>query len=677
MNIILMGPPGAGKTSVGNELAEIFPHKNTIDVDDFLEVHWGCTVGEKLEEVGDEDFIHEEGNALAHFSPTQSIIMLSGSNPLHSRSMNIIKKTGICIFLDTPHEIILSRLHEMKVDRIVGQSDKTLAEILKYRRGFYEQYHDIRVHVEHGETPKQIAEKIEKKLAQHGRFVSTRGFSDPDYNFLDVVRQGLAPDGGLFLPEEFPHMSLSEISRLQKCSYPLRAKKVLEKFFMGGISPQKIELMAENSYRNFHTVEVAPLKKIGKNEYLLELFHGPTASFKDMALQLTPKFFTEANRGKNENFLILAATSGDTGIAAIEGFKKEANISVLVLFPKGGVSKIQEAQMLSAEGKNVKVLAVEGDFDFCQSTVKEIFADKKLKEFLSEEFGTRISAANSMNWGRLIPQIIYYFSTYANLLDKREITLGEEIDVCVPCGNFGNIMGAYIAKTMGLPIKNFISASNENNVLTEFLQTGKYDLRAKHLKMTHSPSIDILKSSNIERFLYMVSGGDSALVKQCFEDLNTKKYFEISEDLLRKIQEEECFSSGFCTEEETAETIQAVLAETGEILDTHTAVAVKVAREFRKKQSQNSENSQNSRKMIIASTAHFAKFAPALSKILTIQGDEKCLFPEIEKLSPRAEMHPDLKNVFEKPILHTDSVPAEYSAVVEKIKTFVAEQNSS
>ncbi len=666
-NIILMGPPGAGKTSVGNELATIFPEKETIDVDDFLEVHWDCTVGEKLAEVGDENFIEHEGRALEFFNPENSIIMLSGSNPLHRHSMKKIKESGVCIFLDTPHDIILNRLNEMKVDRIVGQTDKTLPEILKYRRGFYEQYHDVRIHVEAGETPLQIAEKVLGKLKQSGGFISTRGFSDENYDFLDVVREGLAPDGGLFVPKEFPHMSLSEISRLQKTDYPMRAKRVLEKFKMGGITPQRIENMARNSYHSFHSHAVAPLKKIGKNEYILELFHGPTASFKDMALQLTPKFFTEANREKQEKFLILAATSGDTGIAAIEGFKKEPNISVLVLFPKGGVSKIQQAQMLSAGGDNVTVLEVEGDFDFCQSTVKEIFADESLKKELKKEFDTRLSAANSMNWGRLLPQVIYYFSMYADMLDKREISLGDEIDICVPCGNFGNILGAYIAHQMGLPVRKFIAASNENNVLTEFLKTGKYDLRKKNLALTTSPSIDILKSSNVERFLYFISDGDAGLVKQCFEDLNTKNYFEIPENLLQKIQEN--FEAGFADENEVGETVKTVLKESGELLDTHTAVAVKVGREF--------FDRDEGVKIIVASTAHFAKFSPALAEIFDIDTADENAVEALEKIAPRMEMHPDLHGIFEKPRLHNTSVKAEKSAIVEEIKKFVASQAAS
>jgi threonine synthase len=664
-NIILIGPPGAGKTSVGNALAELFPEKETIDVDDFLEVHWDCTVGEKLAEVGDENFIEEEGRALAYFDVQDSIIMMSGSNPLHTHSMNAIKKTGVCVYIDTPHEIILNRLAEMKVERIVGQSQKSLPEILKYRKKFYEDYHDLRVHVLEGECPKTIAKKVAKNLESNKKFVSTRGFVDEEFSFLDVVKEGLAPDGGLFVPQEIPSFLIGEISRLQNQSYAHRAKKILEKFALGGISPQKINDLVERSYEPFHHASVAPLKKLKKNEYILELFHGPTASFKDMALQLTPKFFTEANKSSGENpgkFCILAATSGDTGIAAIEGFKKEPNMKVVVLFPKGGVSKIQQAQMLSAEGENVKVLEVDGDFDFCQSTVKEIFSDQKLKKDLLEKSNTRLSAANSMNWGRLLPQVIYYFSAYADLLDKKVIKLGNEIDVTVPCGNFGNILGAYIAKEMGLPIRKFIAASNENNVLTQFITTGEYDLREKTLKLTNSPSIDILKSSNVERFLYFMSDGDAKLVKQCFEDLNTKKYFKIPENILEKIQKN--FAAGFTTEEETGETIKTVLQETGELLDTHTAVAVKVAREFEE------ENIP----MIIASTAYFAKFAPAILKYLGEDSDEKHpekMFQSLENIAPRMEMHPDLRNIFSKPIIHTDTVTAEKDKVIQKIVEFI------
>ncbi len=483
-------------------------------------------------------------------------------------------------------------------------------------------------------------------------FISTRGYSNPQETFLDVVQMGLAPDGGLFLPKEFPHITLEEIQLLQNLSYQERLFLLLQKFELSLSDEQLIE-MIENAYTEFTSEKICPLSPLDEKRYLLELFHGPTASFKDMGLQLTPHFFAASATDPKQKFCIVTATSGDTGIAAIEGFKRIKNMSVFIIYPKDGVSDLQKKQMQSVTDANVKVLGIDGDFDFCQNATKRVFTDPEFTQKIQEHYTTKFAAGNSMNWGRLLPQIGYYFSAYADLLQEKKIAIGEEIEVCVPSGNFGNILGAFIAKTMGLPISKFICASNENNILTEFINTGVYDISTKNLIKTDSPSIDILKSSNIERLLYMLSP-HSEEIADLFQSLQTEKRFEISAPIKEEIQK--YFIADFCTEKEMQETIQYYHAQHNILLDPHTAVAVCVSRKT---------DTKNAQQRIIASTAHFNKFIPAI---------EKALGASLDTISYSNDDHSHLALLSEKENIQTESISASYTELLSEIEKFLVTQ---
>ena len=484
-------------------------------------------------------------------------------------------------------------------------------------------------------------------------FISTRGYYNENENFLSVVQKGLAPDGGLFLPQNFPKVSLEEINLLQDLSYQERLFLILQKFELS-ISEEHLIEMINSAYSHFNHPKICPLSSLEKNTHLLELFHGPTASFKDMGLQLTPHFFSASTTDKNQKFCIVTATSGDTGIAAIEGFKKIKNMSVFVIYPKDGVSDLQKKQMQSTADTNVKVLGIDGDFDFCQTATKQLFTDEAFTQKIQNEYNTKFAAGNSMNWGRLLPQIGYYFSAYADLLESKDIELGEEIEVCVPSGNFGNILGAFMAKKMGLPISKFICASNENNILTEFLNTGVYDISSKKLIKTDSPSIDILKSSNIERLLYLLTEEDSentTYIKNLFEELNTSGKFEVTPEILEKIKEN--FVADFCTEKEMQETIQKEYLSKNILLDPHTAVAVCVSQKIAK---------QKNTTRIIASTAHFGKFIPAI---------EKALDNSLENISHSSKNHKDLEKLSKRENIQTDFISNTYSNLLSAVEAFI------
>lgn len=471
-------------------------------------------------------------------------------------------------------------------------------------------------------------------------FVSSRGFFNPLLSFLEAVEQGLAPDGGLFIASILPSFSEEDIANLMGKTYEDRAYYILSRCSLD-ISDAELYSMITQAYSSFYHPKRCPLSPLSENTSLLEQFHGPTASFKDMALQLTPHFFAKAQEESKKNFCVVTATSGDTGIAAVEGFRKQENISVVVLYPKNGVSPIQEHQMQSIDSKNVKVLGVEGDFDFCQTSIKTLFKDERFGKKLLDTYNTKLSAANSMNWGRFLPQIVYYFSAYADLLDSKTISLGESIEVCVPSGNFGNLLGGFLARKTGLPIAHFISASNHNNTLSEFINTGIYDVRDKKLIPSHTPSIDILKASNIERLLYWLTKGSTQTVRGWFEDLEEKGVFQVDKETHSSITE--LFSAGFATEEQMHSTIKKYFQK-DIILDPHTATAVHVSEQFPQKHHR-----------IIASTAHHDKFPQAIEQAMPV--------PPIS--------HPALKEALRKPKVQTESIQADYGVLCDSIESFL------
>lgn len=471
-------------------------------------------------------------------------------------------------------------------------------------------------------------------------FVSSRGFFNPLLSFLEAVEKGLAPDGGLFIASLLPSFSKEDISALVGKSYEDRAYYILSRCSLD-ISDAELYSMITKAYSSFYHPKRCPLSPLSKNTSLLEQFHGPTASFKDMALQLTPHFFAKAQEDSKTKFCVVTATSGDTGIAAVDGFRKQEGIAVVVLYPKNGVSPIQEHQMQSIDAENVKVLGVEGDFDFCQTSIKKLFNDERFGKKLLEKYDTKLSAANSMNWGRFLPQIVYYFSAYADLLESNTISLGESIEVCVPSGNFGNLLAGFLARKIGLPISHFISASNHNNTLSEFINTGVYDVREKKLIPSHTPSIDILKASNIERLLYWLSKGSTQTVKGWFEDLEAKGVFQIDSETYASLKE--LFSAGFATEEQMHATIKKYFAD-DIILDPHTATAVYVSEQFPQKHHR-----------IIASTAHHDKFPQAIEQSMPV--------PPVSHLG--------LKEALRKPKVQTETIDADYGIMCDSIESFL------
>ena len=435
------------------------------------------------------------------------------------------------------------------------------------------------------------------------KYYSTRDSKQVKFDSAQVIKQGLANDGGLFVPDELPSVTEDEIKKLCGMSYPERAAYVLSKFLTDYTYEELLNDCEEAYAKASFPDGAAPLKKVTDDIFALELWHGPTAAFKDMALQIMPRLLSRAlvKTGEDNTALILVATSGDTGKAALEGYKDIDRVKIIVFYPVDGVSKVQKLQMATQSGNNVNVCAIKGNFDDAQTGVKTIFSDSAAKEKLLEN-SYILSSANSINWGRLAPQIVYYVSAYCDMLNAKEISYGESVNVCVPTGNFGNILAAFIAKNMGVPLNKFICASNSNNVLTEFLETGTYD-RNRKFKLTMSPSMDILISSNLERLLYLSS--DAETTAAYMSELSQNGRYTVSEDIKTKIAEN--FRGYYADEDETSRTIKKYFTELGYLADTHTAVALACAEKF-------ISANNDGKKMIVASTASPYKFAADVYK---------------------------------------------------------------
>ena len=409
-------------------------------------------------------------------------------------------------------------------------------------------------------------------------YVSTRD-SSRRLTASQAIVEGLSRDRGLYLPESIPQLTLADIRALARLSYPERAAKIM-KLYLEEFSEEELLGFAQKAYgpAKFDTPAAAPVVQLADNTYIQELWHGPTCAFKDMALQMLPYLLTASLKktGEEKTVCILVATSGDTGKAALEGFRDVDRTKILVFYPDGGVSEIQKLQMVTQEGRNVGVCAVRGNFDDAQTGVKRIFSDAQLRGTLASR-GYFLSSANSINWGRVLPQIVYYVSSYCDLLASGAIKEGQTVNVCVPTGNFGNILSGFYAKKMGVPIGRLICASNENNVLTDFIRTGTYD-RNRPFYQTASPSMDILISSNLERLLYLLSGSDEE-VRGYMQALAETGRYTVSERVFRAVQAE--FSCGFCTDAQGAQTIGKTFREKNYLLDTHTAVACTVLEGYR------------------------------------------------------------------------------------------------
>lgn len=437
------------------------------------------------------------------------------------------------------------------------------------------------------------------------KFVSTRGKDKVDTASQAIVK-GLADDGGLFVPESFPYL-FSEIENMVEMDYAERAATVIGSF-LEEYNKDGLLSACKKAYSKFEDDEPAPLVKIDDDLYIMELFHGPTLAFKDVALTLLPYLLREGCNinGIKDEVLILVATSGDTGKAALEGFKDAEGIKIMVFYPSEGVSDMQKLQMRTQEGSNVNVVGVNGNFDDCQTAVKRIFSDKNIESKLKDK-GIVFSSANSISFGRLVPQITYYFSAYCDLVASEEISLGDSVDFVVPTGNFGNILAGYYAKQMGLPIGKLVCASNSNNVLTEFFLTGEYDANREFFKTT-SPSMDILISSNLERLVFEISGRDTNLTASRMAELKNQGVYSISDNERTGLEKD--FYAGYVEEEDCLETISDFFEESGYVLDPHTSVAVKVAFDYM-------DSAEKTNKIVVLSTASPYKFCQTVLKAIT------------------------------------------------------------
>lgn len=484
----------------------------------------------------------------------------------------------------------------------------------------------------------------------------TRG--KKEVSFLTAIREGLAPDGGLYTPKQLPTIPKSQLDAIFQIGatttrYADLALAVLEQLVdVFEVPPGILKEMVDRAYNPELWASAAnttlPVTKVdnllpggASSTYIAELYHGPTAAFKDFALQLFPQLFAQSILGvddeqqetenkleeqennsnkKPHSYMILAATSGDTGVSAIRGFMNGApHVKVMILYPKNGVSPVQRQQMLSFHGGNVRVVGVDADFDFCQTTVKTIFNDQATNSKLESECNTSLSSANSINWGRLLPQVVYYFWIYSQVLKQQQqksssnpssANINNFIQCVVPTGNFGNILSGYFAKQLGVPIGRFVLASNTNDVLCDFIKTGTYDISGRSLRVTASPSIDILKASNVERFLYYLSNYDSTLVANMMKSLDTDKKFVVPAELVAKMQKD--FVSFKCSENECAAEIQQLAKDDSKnniMIDPHTAVAVHAAKLY-------SADLKNDVPIVVVSTAHWAKFPDCVNQAI-------------------------------------------------------------
>ena len=455
------------------------------------------------------------------------------------------------------------------------------------------------------------------------KYYSTRD-KNVSLSAAEAVKMGLSRDGGLLTPTQIPQIDRAFLERLIPMEYAQRAAKVMA-LYLTDYSEEELLTFSRNAYgpAQFDDPIAAPVRKVEDGLYCLELWHGPTSAFKDMALQMLPQLLSAALRktGEKRTACILAATSGDTGKAAMAGFADVPQTCIQVYYPKDGVSPVQERQMVTQEGENVDVRAVIGNFDDAQAGVKRIFSDETVRAELDKR-GYFLSSANSINWGRILPQVVYYISAYCDLLTAGDSRMGQRVNFCVPTGNFGDILAAYYAKRMGLPVGKLICASNDNKVLYDFFQTGSYD-RNREFVLTSSPSMDILISSNLERLIYTIAGQDAEKDTELMNELKEKGVYEITPEMKERLAD---FRGGYATEAETAEMIHDTYKKTGYVMDTHTAVAAYVCKKYR-------EESKDTKKCLVASTASPYKFARSVMTAIDPAYDAMDEFQLIDELN--------------------------------------------
>jgi threonine synthase len=485
------------------------------------------------------------------------------------------------------------------------------------------------------------------------KYISTRGQVEPASS-AQAIKQGIAADGGLLVPETIPKISMNNVLTMSHLPYTKRAEKILS-FYLTDYTEQELEDAAESAYGEESErfipspAPVVQLNKYNEQKFLLELWHGPTAAFKDIALQLLPHLMTAAISKTGDagaKVCVLAATSGDTGKAALEGFRDVPGTAALVFYPENGVSDIQKKQMITQEGDNCHVIAIKGNFDDAQTGVKMLFADSELRSELKKS-GIILSSANSINWGRLVPQIVYYFSAYADLVQQEKIEPGEPVNYVVPTGNFGNILAAWYARKMGLPVHKLICASNQNKVLSDFIRNGHYD-RRRDLFRTYSPSMDILVSSNLERLLFELTGRSEQTVQGFMEALQKEGHYQIDAQTLKALQE--VFVGGFADDAGTLRTIREVYDLYDHMIDTHTAVGFNVYSRYQAR-------SNDQTKTIFVSTASPFKFSEAVCSAIYDQKTLENYSPEarLNLLSEESglEIPLSLADLEQKPIRHT------------------------
>ena len=488
------------------------------------------------------------------------------------------------------------------------------------------------------------------------KYISTRGL-EQKFTAQEAIIKGIAPDGGLFVPESIPHLTDDDIENMKDMKfYEISAtvlSKYLEDFTIAELLEYTRQAYSEEKWGE-NTVPLVQLNSYNDREYILELWHGPTCAFKDVALQLLSHLMTASIRktGESKKICILTATSGDTGKAALEGFKDLPGTEIIVFYPTGGVSEAQKLQMVTTGGSNTHVVAVNGCFDDAQTGVKKIFADSDFASELSES-GIMLSSANSINWGRLAPQIAYYVYSYVELLRTEKIEAGEAINIVVPTGNFGNILAAWYAKQMGIPVHRLICASNKNKVLCDFFSSGKYD-RNREFYKTSSPSMDILISSNLERLLFEITGKDAARVREWMSQLSSSGVYKVDPATLKKMQM--LFVGGFADEAGVARTILDTYDRTDNVIDTHTAVGFNIYHRYH-------QRSGDEAKTVFASTASCFKFAPAVMDALRGEGYSRDRKVEeiIAELSDESglEVPASIKELPLKPVLHKDIIEKE------------------
>lgn len=517
-------------------------------------------------------------------------------------------------------------------------------------------------------------------MAATNLYVDTRGAVTEPVAFTEAVVDGLAPGGGLFVPQSIPELTLDEICSLADLPYAKRAAKVYNAFNID-LTPEQVDAITREAYgENFDTPEICPLTTIENGMHLLELWHGPTSAFKDMALQCLPRFFSVSaqelrNRGKlKDTHMILVATSGDTGKAALEGFRDVDGITIGVMYPDGGVSDIQYKQMATQRGRNVVVWGVKGNFDDCQTGAKTVFGDATFAGLLHNDYHVALSSANSINWGRLMPQIVYYISAYAQLVAAGQVSKGDVVDICVPTGNFGNILAAYYARCAGAPIRRLICASNENRVLCDFISTGVYDISDRVFVKTPSPSMDILVSSNLERQLFELTGRNADSIATWMNDLKQQRKFQVDADTFKLMSE--LYTAGSVDNECCLRTIRDVFESCGYLMDPHTAVAYKVAK----------DKACDNVPVIVASTAHWAKFGnnvyralhglslndPLPSNIASLTGCQ--LNDLIARETGLANIPGGLAELDDLPIRFSDVIEGSAESICSAVRAFLDEQ---